>query len=525
MARPTRARRTRSGALQRRLLDDDRHDRLLVVGRRHLRDPVDDVLAARHLADERVLRREAGVRGGDDEELAPRRAGRLRRRLGHRDRVLRVLRARRRLLAHGVARAAEAVAERVAALDDERAAGRVGRDAVERQRVVEDALDEGRERRRGLRRLVDGEGDRERAAARLHHDAGGRRGQLRRRALLVRLLLARARVAHPLAARRDRRPGRHDGRRAGGRGARRARRAAARAAAAAGAERGGREHGEKRGEGPEHGARIMPSFPVPAVLSLSDYDHVLLDLDGCVWVGDAPTPRAQDAIARLREAHKGIAFVTNDGRHGDDDYVRKLRRLGFQASREGVVPVGGALQHVLAESEHRTAYVVGAPAVHRHVLDAGLRILNGSDLAARADLVVVAAHGGFDYAELRGAIQAVLRGASLLCAGRDPTFPMPDGPWPGAGPVVAAIEAGTGATAVSVGKPEPQLLVTALDRLGPGRALMVGDRLDSDAAAARAAGLDCAIVLTGATSAEEARAADLPPARVADSLADLVLGA
>jgi glycerol 3-phosphatase-2 len=264
---------------------------------------------------------------------------------------------------------------------------------------------------------------------------------------------------------------------------------------------------------------------VPAASVLSTYDHVLLDLDGVVWVGDEPTPRATDAVAALRAARKGIAFVTNDGRHSEDDFVRKLWRLGFRASREEVVTVGGALQHVLAESEHRTAYVVGSPAVHRHVTDAGLRILNGSDLAAGADVVVVAAHDGFDYGELRGAMRAVLRGAALVCAGRDPTFPMPDGPWPGAGPIVAAIESGTGAKAVSVGKPEPQLFLTALDRLGPGRALVVGDRLDADAGGARAAGIDCAIVLTGATSPEEARAVDPPPTRVAESLAELVLGA
>jgi HAD superfamily hydrolase (TIGR01450 family) len=269
----------------------------------------------------------------------------------------------------------------------------------------------------------------------------------------------------------------------------------------------------------------MPWLAVPAAALLSAYDHVLLDLDGVVWVGDAPTPGAPEAVAALRDASKGIAFVTNDGRHGEDDFVRKLWRLGFRASREEVVTVGGALQHVLAESGHRTAFVVGSPAIHRHVADAGLRILNGSDLATRVDVVVVAAHDDFDYRELRGAMRAVLRGAALVAAGRDATFPMPDGPWPGAGPIVAAIESGTGATAVSVGKPEPQLFLTALDRLGPGRALVVGDRLDSDAAGARAAGLDCAIVLTGATSAEEAAAADPPPAHVAGSLSDLVLGA
>ena len=92
----------------------------------------------------------------------------------------------RRLLADRVAGAAEAVGERVAGLDDERAARRVARDAVEGQAVVEAALDERGERRRGLRRLVDVQRDRERPAVRLHRDGRGP-GEAARRPLLVRL--------------------------------------------------------------------------------------------------------------------------------------------------------------------------------------------------------------------------------------------------------------------------------------------------------------------------------------------------
>jgi glycerol-1-phosphatase len=262
---------------------------------------------------------------------------------------------------------------------------------------------------------------------------------------------------------------------------------------------------------------------VPVAPGLDSYDTFLLDLDGCVWVGDEPTPGAVEAIGELRAAGRRLAFVTNDARHGEDDFVRKLWRLGFQASREEVVTVGGALQHVLAESEHATAFVVGSIAVHRHVTDAGLRILNGSDLADRADVVVLSGHDRFDFVELKGAVQAALRGADVLCTGRDGTFPMPDGPWPGTGSVVAAVEAATGMSARSVGKPEPQLFLTALDRLGAGRALVVGDRLDADVAGARAAGLDGAIVLTGATTATMARQADPAPAFVAPTLAELLL--
>ncbi len=269
----------------------------------------------------------------------------------------------------------------------------------------------------------------------------------------------------------------------------------------------------------------MPDLPAP----LDRYDHVLLDLDGCVRVGEAATPRADEAVATLRAAGKGVAFITNDPALAPEEVVRHLWGLGVRASLAEVVTVGGAIQHVLAETRRwRTAFVIGGAAIHHHVEAAGIRVLNHTDLATRVDVVVVAAHGAFDYAELRTAVQAVLRGAELLAAGRDATFPAPDGLWPGTGAVLAAIETATGATALSVGKPEPQLFETALDRLGGRSALVVGDRLDADVAGARAAGLDAAVVLTGVTdrgAAELAATQDGSPiVAIAASLGALVLG-
>ncbi|MGH2871131.1 MAG: HAD family hydrolase, partial [Solirubrobacteraceae bacterium] len=126
---------------------------------------------------------------------------------------------------------------------------------------------------------------------------------------------------------------------------------------------------------------------------LSAYDHVLLDLDGCVWVGRQPTPGAGDALGALRAAGKGIAYVTNDSALSPEEYVRKLWSLGVRASIEDVVTVGSAIQFVLAERPPgTTALVIGSAAVFRHVADAGLRIVNGTPRATRAEVVVVAAH-------------------------------------------------------------------------------------------------------------------------------------
>jgi HAD superfamily hydrolase (TIGR01450 family) len=259
---------------------------------------------------------------------------------------------------------------------------------------------------------------------------------------------------------------------------------------------------------------------------LSRYDQVILDLDGCVWVGPEALPGAAEAIAALRDAGKRVAFVTNDPRHAGEDVVRKLWGVGIQASLADVVTVGAATQHLLAETRRGgTAFVIGTDAFRRHVAEAGVRIVNWTDLASRAELVIVAGTDDVDYDDLRNAVLALRRGADFLATGRDPTYPMPDGLWPGTGAILAAVETGSGREAAIVGKPEPQLFFTALDRLGDGRTLVVGDRLDADIAAAAKARLDSALVLTGGTSREEADAAKDPkPLAVADSLAALVNG-
>ncbi len=257
---------------------------------------------------------------------------------------------------------------------------------------------------------------------------------------------------------------------------------------------------------------------------LNAYDHVVLDLDGCVWISDELTRHAAEAISELRAAHKTLAFVTNDAQHSPEEYVRKLWSLGIQASLEEIVTVGAAIQYVLAERRAGAGvYVIGSPAIFRHVSESGQRILNGTPQESEAEIVVVAGHDDVQFSDLDPAIRSVLGGAQMIGAGRDRTYPTAAGIAPGTGALIAALEYATERTAMIAGKPDPQIFSTALDRLGPGRTLVIGDRLDADLGGAAAAGLDGAIVLTGVTSAEAAAAAEHPaPVAVAADLYALV---
>src|SRR5437764_15232744 len=99
---------------------------------------------------------------------------------------------------------------------------------------------------------------------------------------------------------------------------------------------------------------------------------------------------------------------------------------------------------------------------------------------------------------------------------------MPDGPWPGTGSIVAAVEVGGGTRAIAVGKPEPAIFDVARSLLaGCRRIAIVGDNLDADIAGGNRAGLTTVLVLTGTSTSDDLAGCDVTPDIVFPDLAAL----
>jgi glycerol-1-phosphatase len=256
----------------------------------------------------------------------------------------------------------------------------------------------------------------------------------------------------------------------------------------------------------------------------SKFDGFLIDLDGVVWVGREPVPGAVDSLRELHEAGKEVVFVTNNPGRPPATYVERLRGIGVPVAGDRVVTAGVATARLAAERVGRGAgaFVVGAPGLKEAAVDAGLELLDG-ERARNADAVLVSGHSEFDYEELLTATFALRRGAALFATSRDPTLPMPDGPWPGTGAILAAVETASGSEAEIGGKPEPHLFAQARSLIaGAERVAMVGDRIASDIVGGRRAGLATILVLSGACTREEAEAAQPAPDHVVDDLAGLL---
>lgn len=246
------------------------------------------------------------------------------------------------------------------------------------------------------------------------------------------------------------------------------------------------------------------------------YDVVLFDLDGTIYRGETAIPGAADAVARVRAAGLRAVFVTNNSSRPPVDIAAHLRSVGVPATPDDIETSALVTAERLAGQRTRTAFVIGEAGLLEALSDAGIAVL-GSDATA-VDVVVVGFDRGVDYPKLRAACLLVERGAALVATNADASFPAPDGLWPGAGALLAAVEATTGRTAEVIGKPATPLLEAAISRGGGGRPLVVGDRLDTDIAAATAGGWDSLLVLTGVSTRADLVDGGPVPTFVADDL-------
>jgi HAD superfamily hydrolase (TIGR01450 family) len=270
----------------------------------------------------------------------------------------------------------------------------------------------------------------------------------------------------------------------------------------------------------------LQTSPLTTSFSIADqYDYFLIDLDGVVYIGREPVPGSIEALAELRRRGKQIRFVTNDPTREAEHYARRLDQLGLPTPPEHVVPVASAMLAYLTAQESGlglTTYVVGTADLKHFLARGGLQILDETH-GDQAEVVVVGGHGDFNNLELRTAGRAARTARHFLLSAPDAAFPMPDGPWPGAGAMAAAIAYMADRQPIVVGKPEPWLFRAALATLPPdGRVAMVGDNLNTDIVGAQRAGLDSVLVLSGHSLAADLPTATVQPTHVLPRLADIL---
>ena len=236
----------------------------------------------------------------------------------------------------------------------------------------------------------------------------------------------------------------------------------------------------------------------------------LLDMDGTLNLGDSPLPGAADFIRTLMRLGKRFIYLTNNSSRGAEDYVARMRSMGFPCERENVFTSGEATAQYLLECfPGRRVHLVGTEKFRQELERFGVRVEYGED-----SLVVAGFDRELNYDKLEKAVHLLRRGAPFIAANPDWVCPMPgDEALPDCGSICALLTAATGAEPTWIGKPNRRMIDILSARLGVPNAEIccVGDRLYTDIAAAVNAGAVSALVLSGETKREMLEASPTVP--------------
>jgi NagD protein len=257
----------------------------------------------------------------------------------------------------------------------------------------------------------------------------------------------------------------------------------------------------------------MDQLPAPVHTWLCDMDGVLVHEEEAI-------PGAAEFVEQLRERGRPFLLLTNNSIYTPRDLRARLSRGGIDVPEESIWTSALATAQFLdSQRPGGTAYVIGEAGLTTAMHAIGY-VLSERD----PEYVVLGETRTYSFEAITTAIRLIDAGARFIATNPDPTGPSPHGSLPATGAVAALITRATGVEPYFVGKPNPLMMRSALNRIDAHSetTVMVGDRMSTDVVSGLEAGLRTVLVLTGSTRRHEVERFPYRPTHVVESVADLV---
>ncbi len=248
----------------------------------------------------------------------------------------------------------------------------------------------------------------------------------------------------------------------------------------------------------------------------------LLDMDGTIYNEDRIFDGTLDFLARVEERGGKYLFLTNNSSKSALDYVKKVTGMGIRADLSNFYTSSQATAYYIQKNYPGSlVYCMGTRSLVKELTDAGIRVITHADPAA--DIVLI----GFDTENTSEKIRetCIMLGYRnvYLATNPDLVCPVSFGYIPDCGSMSIMLENATGRKPFFIGKPEPIMIQCVLEQSGcaPRDAAIVGDRLYTDIAAGKNAGVDAVCVLTGEATLADIETSSVKPDYLFDSIRDL----
>ena len=254
---------------------------------------------------------------------------------------------------------------------------------------------------------------------------------------------------------------------------------------------------------------------------LKDISLFLLDMDGTFYLGNKLLPGSKEFVSFLEgQTQKDFLFLTNNSSKSRENYLQKLAKMGFDFPKDKVMTSGEAsILYLQKEFPGEAVYLVGTPSLEQEFRHAGITLTSESPKAAVL---------GFDttltYDKLWRLCDLVREGIPYIATHPDFNCPIEGGFMPDIGGMIAFVKACTGREPdVIIGKPNRYIAEAASVKTGVplSEIAMVGDRLYTDIAIGKQAGITSILVLSGETSKEDLEGSEIRPDYIFENLGEL----
>src|SRR6201747_320291 len=252
----------------------------------------------------------------------------------------------------------------------------------------------------------------------------------------------------------------------------------------------------------------------------SDVECWLTDMDGVLVHESQPVPGASELLQQWRDQDKPYLVLTNNSIFTPRDLSARLRASGLVVPEDRIWTSALATADFLADQiPGGSAFVIGESGMTTALYEAGV-VMTEND----PDYVVFAETRIYPFEAITNALRLIVNGSRFIVTNPDATGPSPEGPMPATGAVAALITKATGKEPYVVGKPNPMMFRSAMNKIGAHseNTAMIGDRMDTDIVAGIEAGLHTVLVLTGISDQAELERYPFRPDEVLDSVADLL---
>jgi len=231
-------------------------------------------------------------------------------------------------------------------------------------------------------------------------------------------------------------------------------------------------------------------------------------------------PGATDVIKQWQEQGLRFLVLTNNSIYTPRDLAARLKATGLNIPEESIWTSALATADFLHSQKPKgTAYVIGEAGMTTALHEVGY-----TQTDVNPDYVVLAETRNFNFEMLTKAIRLINNGSRFIATNPDATGPSAEGPLPATGSVAALISKATGKEPYIVGKPNPMMFRSAMNKIDAHSEStgMIGDRMDTDVVAGIEAGLHTVLVLTGIADATEIAKYPYRPNEILNSIADLL---